>query len=125
MKFLKFLMLCLCIAQTMPFEIDAQSSVSENLPIAAGATTISNAVSIYPNPITEQSAVELQTNGTDEVTLEIFDLHGKLVQTLCRQVLFDEGQQRLPLNLPSGAGGIYTYRCRIGNELHTGKFIKP
>ncbi len=62
-----------------------------------------------------------------EVTIEVFDLNGRLVRTLMNRVL-SSGEQQFTWDgsddagLPAGRG-VYLYRLRAGDDVATGRWI--
>ncbi len=76
-------------------------------PLAAGFAALGNA----PNPFHLATNLEFTLGRASDVTLEVFTLDGRLVQsqTLGRR---PAGHQQVPLILPTGRSGLYLYRLR-------------
>ena len=81
----------------------------------------------YPNPFNANTTIRYQLKNAEHVTIEIFDILGRKVQTLVHTekpagyyfVLWDgrNYQRQYP------ASGIYIYKMRIGNFCEKRKFI--
>jgi uncharacterized delta-60 repeat protein len=65
-----------------------------------------NAMLIYPNPIQESAVLEYTLNHDEAISIELFDMSGKLVQSLVQSEKRTKGQQKetlvLDATLPSG-----------------------
>ncbi len=61
---------------------------------------------IYPNPITEHFTLNFALNDPESVSIDLFDMNGKLVKHLAQEQLFDAGEHnesfQLPQEMPSG-----------------------
>lgn len=75
-------------------------------------------VSVYPHPIRERGTIEYTVPERSSVTLEIYDLMGRRLQTLVRE---DQRAGVHRVEWPSGdskplPAGTYFYRLQIGTE---------
>jgi hypothetical protein len=66
---------------------------------------------IYPNPFNPRTQIVINIPQDDLVRLDIFDLNGRLVQTLIDQNL-TAGTHKIPWNASSVATGIYWVRLQ-------------
>lgn len=82
-------------------------------------------VILYPNPIHEEATLTYQLNENESITIEIFDLNGKLIQTITSHQLQNKGihQDQIKLN-DSIVEGEYILRILRGNQAESLKFIK-
>ncbi len=79
-------------------------------------------VSIYPNPSTESTNVQLTLNGNDDVLIVVRDLAGKSVKTV-NAGKFNSGSHNISLDLNGMAQGMYTVTISAGNSNVTQKLI--
>jgi photosystem II stability/assembly factor-like uncharacterized protein len=77
----------------------------------------------YPNPFSDQILFEFYSNAIDQISIELFDINGKLINKEYRSIL--QGKQEIilipSLNLRSGT---YIYRIKGSKIFNTGKIIK-
>ncbi len=60
----------------------------------------------YPNPANEKTLIEFELKRSEIVKIELLDMKGSLVQTVCEKT-FDVGKQKLVLNLQALSKGVY------------------
>lgn len=97
--------------------------------LATAAPTINplknNTLTIAPNPITTHATVTYELTNASNVTVQLFDLTGKLIKTLALNELQQTGSHTLPIknfdNLPSG---MYLLRLQTGKFVETQKINK-
>lgn len=99
------------------FQIVPTSSVNELL-----ANNLS--VSLYPNPVTQESVVNFYLASSSEVSLSISDVTGKLLNVRNLGKL-NEGEQTINLNNQTNSlsNGIYFLTVKVGTNLVTKKLI--
>lgn len=92
------------------FSIDLETAVgtSENL-------IAHNELKIYPNPMSENVTLEINLLQSEETTIMMTDLQGKLVAVLFRGNL-ESGNQKLHLNIQNLKSGIYFLRVQTGAQ---------
>lgn len=90
-------------------EVTGTTSVSSEL---------SGKVSIFPNPVVSFAYVQMNLQGAEDVTLDLFDLSGKLVYHT------EPTTQDLRLNLQDLPAGMYVCKVQIDNETFTKRVIK-
>ncbi len=76
----------------------------------------------YPNPFNSATEIQFQVPRRAHVHLAIYDVHGRLVQTLVngeRQA----GHYRVQWQAGRFPSGVYFYRMRIGNRVLTRKLL--
>jgi hypothetical protein len=69
----------------------------------------------FPNPFSSELNLEFEMKETSSVSVEIFDVSGKLVQRL-DDTEMNKGQHRLNLNTSSLKAGVYFIRLQAGQE---------
>ena len=87
-----------------------------NISGAVGVTEPQSAVAtfdVYPNPAQENTMVEFTLDKRDNITAEIVDLNGKVVQSLYAGTL-GEGVHRFPVSTAELSSGIYLVRLMTG-----------
>jgi len=79
-------------------------------------------LTVSPNPVNESAIVNFNTAKTKHVTLEIIDITGQLITTLCDQQLSSGNHQfRIPVNKLSP--GVYILKYTDKNINKTFKFL--
>ncbi|MEM9823304.1 MAG: M4 family metallopeptidase [Bacteroidota bacterium] len=83
-----------------------------NLTSTASLSLQNDAFKVYPNPMTEQLTVELEATIATEVSVQVYDLLGKLV--FQSELMTQSGPNQIPLSLGQLAPG--TYQLRLESE---------
>lgn len=73
----------------------------------------------YPNPFNPETAISFQLSAFSHVTLKVFDVLGREVETLINEDKF-AGEHTVKFNGSNLASGMYIYQINIGN----GQFVK-
>ena len=81
------------------------------------------AVSIYPDPFSDVTAIEYELEEDGFVNLTIYNQIGQEVKTLANEQQ-SAGKYRLEWNAEGIPAGIYFYRVQAGNEVGSGKMVK-
>ena len=81
-----------------------------------------NAVTIYPNPVTDNFNVEINNNNKGKMIIQIISPAGAVINSF----IFDKDQENKKVNLLSRGltSGVYFLRVQIGNWTDTKKIIK-
>jgi hypothetical protein len=90
-------------------------------PVSAIAESY-NLSDAYPNPFNPETTIKFSLPQKEKVTLEIFDITGRLTKTLLNSQL-DKGTYSIKFNGERLASGIYFYRLSAGNFRVTKKLI--
>ena len=72
----------------------------------------------YPNPVRSATSIGYVVPRTSDVTLEVFDVLGRKVATLADGSV-PAGSHRATFDASQLAGGVYIYRLRAGDVVHT------
>lgn len=80
------------------------------------------ALNIYPNPAVENIQMDYYINKTSQVTFEIYDQEGKLVDQLVRGVHFT-GNHHFYYNVSNMATGNYFITMRTASDVITRPFV--
>lgn len=96
-------------------DLDGKSTLSQVLPLKLSGI---NRWSVYPNPVSDRSAVQLELEASGKVSIQIFDALGRLVSTINKGIL-TQGIQTIPLNLGGLGKGVYFVKL-IVNDAVTG-----
>ena len=83
--------------------------------------------SAYPNPFSNQVTIEFVLSESSQVSLDIFDLTGRKVNTLVSETL-NQGNYKYQWNATDDSGfvmqpGIYFYSLQNGDQVVTKKLI--
>lgn len=71
-----------------------------------------NKISNYPNPFTTHTTIVFQLSKPQIVSLHIYDLKGKIIQTLVDQESFKQGKHEIKVSGETLASGIYIYELQ-------------
>ncbi len=104
--------------QGFPNPFDIISTGAETTPIPEEFIVLGN----YPNPFNPTTTFEYALPERDHVVLNIFDLQGRLVNTLV-DGLQDAGIHRVVFDAAHLASGIYLYRLSAGHQTISGKMV--
>ena len=92
--------------------------VSWNNPVGVSEITKANSFSMsqnYPNPVNGTTRFELNLNANSDVTVELYNVLGKLVKTETLNNL-NAGSNVITLDLAGFNAGLYTYSVTVGAE---------
>ena len=81
-----------------------------------------DAVKAYPNPFSNRLNIELTIVESTNVTIEIFDLTGRVLKTMVNEEL-SSGKHIFNWDASSIESGLYFYTVRSGNEAFTRKLV--
>jgi ligand-binding sensor domain-containing protein len=78
----------------------------------------------YPNPFNPSTVISYQLSAVSYVTLKVFDILGKEIETLVDEVL-EPGIHHSTFHIPHSAlsSGVYFYQLRVGSFVETKKMI--
>jgi secreted PhoX family phosphatase len=80
-------------------------------------------VSLYPNPTNGIVTLDLNNEGGDNVSVEVFDITGRKVSDIKGQSIV--GNQKLEINLSAVAGEqVFVIRVHVGDKTGTYKLLK-
>jgi hypothetical protein len=77
----------------------------------------------YPNPFNPTTKIRFAVPKTANVTLQVYDITGKVVATLINNVTVTAGNKEIDYNASNLASGIYFYRINAGTFTDTKKMI--
>lgn len=75
-----------------------------------------------PNPFTRDTAFEFMLAGTEDVSLRVLDVRGRVAATLVRSVLAP-GPHRVSWDASNAAAGIYFAQLRSGGRVRSAKLL--
>lgn len=75
---------------------------------------------VYPNPVSSSTSIALYMEDAANISLRIFDLHGKQVATIA-EGMREEGKHEFYWNVEGNSPGIYLLRIGIGNSVSVEK----
>lgn len=78
---------------------------------------------VYPNPVNDFGTVAFELTETSDVTVQVFSLSGKLVQSIEKTNMI-EGMNSVSLETAELPKGTYFVRLTAGEMIKTTKFIK-
>jgi hypothetical protein len=77
---------------------------------------IEASLQVYPNPVSSSTTISFSIEQSQNVSLLIFDMNGKLVSTLADKV-FEEGDYEMVWNAANVNSGIYFLQVRTEENL--------
>jgi hypothetical protein len=77
----------------------------------------------YPNPFNPETSIRFSVPKSSNVTIQVFDITGKLVSTLAKDELVSAGTKEVKFNGSNLASGIYFYTLKAGDFSDTKKMI--
>jgi hypothetical protein len=89
---------------------------------ASSLNTFESKIKMYPNPVVSNATLEFTTGKSENLTLTVYDLSGRIVQT--KQIgNTPKGNQKIQLELNGLSNGSYFLTLRGDTETKTAKFI--
>lgn len=76
----------------------------------------------FPNPFESSTIIEYSLSRAEKVTLKIYNLHGKEIETLVDKIV-EPGTHRTKWNATKVPAGIYLYKMQAGNFSDTKRTI--
>jgi len=87
-----------------------------------GIPSVGLALSLSPNPFSVSSTISFEIPFSGSVALQVFDLSGRLIETLVEDDL-QEGTHSVALNAHSYCPGIYLIRLQAGSTVQTERCV--
>ncbi|MDX2245931.1 MAG: T9SS type A sorting domain-containing protein [Bacteroidia bacterium] len=84
---------------------------------------LSHSVTVYPNPFSSFTTLELNLKETKDVSVTIIDASGKSVMTILPQML-QKGLNNINLDLTELSSGVFFCIIKSNENLHTIKLLK-
>jgi len=118
--------------QHLPNQPVNQSLVIEEPPIASDSGEISGplvyGIRCHPNPFNPMTNIEFSLPKAGPVSLQVYDLTGRLVRTLVAEVSYDVGTHTVPWNGTDLTGrvvasGVYFYRLVAEDQRLSGRMV--
>ena len=78
-------------------------------------------VNIYPNPITSETAIHLNSLNLEDISVNICNVLG---QSILSYHTLEQGEIKIPINLSGMNNGMYIAKIRVGNSQITKTIIK-
>ena len=79
-------------------------------------------VNVYPNPTSDLVQVSMDVVNSADLRIELYDIQGKLLQTITTPAV--QGEHNETLDLSALAPGNYTLRVRHGDDVASFKVVK-
>ena len=87
-----------------------------------GIEVYASSLSIYPNPNNGQFNLAFELNGSHEVSYEIFDIQGRLVDN--KNLGIVSGTVHEAINIDEAAQGLYLLKVKTGDDVQTFRISK-
>lgn len=79
-------------------------------------------LNFFPNPFSNEASIELFIPEHQPISLEIFDLTGRLVQSITNQTMYS-GRHVFPVKIDNLIKGIYFLKLKSNKEIVTKKIV--
>jgi hypothetical protein len=76
----------------------------------------------HPNPLRRATTIRFFLNRAEQVSLQVFDLNGRLVATLIDRQM-NRGGHAVQFEAPSWPNGMYIYRLQAGTQTQQKKLV--
>ncbi len=76
-----------------------------------------------PNPFDDKVTIELTLNTSENITIELYDLHGRLVRQLINDETQPSGKHQFVIDGNQLTAGVYWCKLRIGDQTDIQKLI--
>ncbi|MCF8371541.1 MAG: choice-of-anchor I family protein [Bacteroidales bacterium] len=111
------------VMEDIEFEEGSNSFIENSIAIVKSlSTTEESAFAVYPNPAHENLIVPVSLNNNGDVSIEIFDVASKLVQTI-QYTDLNEGNSELEINVVALSNGTYSIQVRTSQATSTQKLV--
>ena len=94
-----------------------------NSPSIQDKEQLAEQLKIFPNPTDGKFKMTLDHGGMDKVVAKVYDMTGKLIKDISRDLVIGEESVTADVNLDSPKAGIYFLRIEVGNHRLTKKII--
>ena len=84
--------------------------------------TLNDVINVAPNPANEMTNFNIILRNNKEVSIQIFDITGKMVDNISRSN-YSKGVHSISYNTSMLTNGIYIYQVLTGKEINSGKLI--
>tara|TARA_B100000768_G_C11202922_1_gene342562 strand:+ start:13 stop:738 length:726 start_codon:yes stop_codon:yes gene_type:complete len=84
--------------------------------------TLNDVINVAPNPANEMTNFNIILRNNKEVSIQIFDITGKMVDNINR-ANYSKGVHSISYNISNLTNGIYIYQVITGKEINSGKLI--
>ena len=79
-------------------------------------------MNIVPNPVVSSTTISFSLDKTENVSIKIFDMNGRLIQSFPERE-FVAGAHQLKWDVTNFRAGIYVLKMQAGNYRETRKLI--
>jgi len=107
------------IYRIVEYDFTGQSTISS---IVRSSCSSKYTVSLYPNPSSGSSSLNINLEQPTKLTVQIVDSKGALVQR--SQIQLPAGNTTIPLNMSTYPDGVYSVNVQYNSEMKTIKLIK-
>ncbi len=104
----------------LTFLISDVSTLAEN---ESNFPTTFNLAQNYPNPFNPQTTIEFSLPGSELVTLTVFDVRGRIVDQMIKQIRYNAGNHNITWSGEKYSTGSYFYRLDAGEYSEIRKMI--
>lgn len=106
----------------LEYTVLVHDSTSPNVGLDEQTAVASN-VQLFPNPSTDQQTIKISNTENKNISVQLFDMNGRLVQEYFNDKVFSETIQ-IDCDIRNYTNGVYIYNVYVGDELVKLKSIK-
>lgn len=94
-----------------------------SLQVRAAVLDDNDKLSIYPNPANTTLNVKMEIEQSADTKLKIFDLTGKVVKDLSKELVFENDGYKASLDISDLSAGIYFVRIEQKDQVYSKKLV--
>jgi spore coat protein CotH len=114
------------VTQTKTFVNNKTTAVTNELALLPNALQLTNTngseIKIYPTPANEYFTLAINIESSTDLSVEVFDLAGILLKSICQQPIF-QGKQTLEFTTENLTSGNYFLRIKEGKNVYVKKLF--
>ena len=109
-------------ARNLPCDTTSQAIAVETRQNSVKKQNTNATISVFPNPFMSQTTIAVEMTQPETLEIQLFDINGKLVETICPAQYLEEGAYQF-LYQTNTSAGVYLLRTKIGGEVKVQKLI--
>mgnify|MGYP000150038434 CR=1 FL=1 len=102
---------------------DWSLEICAELPLSVNGNELFGGITLYPNPSTGIFNLEINSFESSNVSINIFDLKGKLINEFMSNEKYNKGYHKVKFNADDLPSGLYFYSIKTNNWVKTKKMM--
>lgn len=79
--------------------------------------------SVYPNPIIDHATISFSLTESNQISLMIFDINGKVKTHIIENEMYTKGTHTIPLEVKNLVSGVYICKLTSGKNVYSRKIL--